>query len=166
LGVKVTKGRLNDVLAAIKSLTSKEVLVGIPKESAERPRDPDDDEEPITNSELGYIHEFGVPERNIPARPFLIPGVEKILPDAIARFKKAGVKALDGDLSQVDQQMTAVGLIAAAAVQQKIVDGPFAPLAPLTIAKRVARGVTRTDPLRDTGAMRQAVTYVIAKKEP
>lgn len=160
--VRITKDRVAEVLAAVKKLTAKEVLVGIPQANAERKPEPG--EPPITNAELGYIHEFGAPEANIPARPFLIPGVERIQDQAIARLKKAGQKALEGEVAQIDQQMRAVGLIAQSAVQKKITDGPFVPLKPRTIAERVARGRTGTKPLIDTGALRQSITFVVADK--
>lgn len=163
--VRVTKDKVKEILATIKALTSKEVLVGVPQASADRDPEPGETEQPPTNAEIGYWMEFGIPEKNIPARPFLVPGVETVLDKAVARLKKAGVKALEGDLSQVDMQMTAVGLEAVSAVQQKIVDGPFIPLAPLTLARRKARGRTGEKPLLDTGSLRQAITYVIAKKE-
>lgn len=61
----------------------KEVLIGIPMSTTERP----DGE--ITNAELGYIHEYGAPEANIPARPFLIPGVESVKGKALELMKKS-----------------------------------------------------------------------------
>ena len=163
--VTVTKDRTKEILEAVKALTSKEVLVGVPEASAERDPEPGETEKPPSNSEIGYWQEFGVPEKNIPARPFLIPGVESALERIIPRLKRAGVQALEGDVSKVDAQFTAVGLMAVSAVQQKIVDGPFVPLAPLTLAKRKARGRTGEKPLLDTGALRQAQTFVVAKKE-
>jgi hypothetical protein len=163
--VRVIKDRVAEVVETIKKLTSKEVLVGIPRENAARKPEPGEKGEPINNAALGYIHEFGAPEANIPPRPFLIPGVEKVKDQAIARLKKAGELALNGDVSKVDAQLTAVGLLAQSAVQQKIVDGPFTPLKPRTLARRAARGRTGTKPLIDTGALRQAIAFVIVKKE-
>lgn len=37
----------------------------------------------LTNSEIGYIHEFGAPEANISPSPFLIPGVRDAMPTNI-----------------------------------------------------------------------------------
>ena len=163
--VTVTKDNVKNVLAAIKRLTDTEILIGIPRDS---PHDagPGQSGEPITSAELGYIHEFGAPEANIPPRPFLISGVQNAIDDKglIDKLKKTAQTALSGDLAKINAQMDAIGQIAEDAVKQKLADGPFLPLAPRTIAARVARGVTRTDPLIDTGAMRQAVTHVIAKK--
>lgn len=57
---------LNDILRA---LNAQGVMVGIPAETAGR------DDGPINNAAIGYILETGAPERNLPARPFLRPGV-------------------------------------------------------------------------------------------
>lgn len=57
--VKVRVDKAREVFAAIRKLTKTEVLVGIPGDGKER--DPGEGE-PITNAELGYIHEFGSPK--------------------------------------------------------------------------------------------------------
>ena len=148
---------------AIQALLKQEVLIGIPADSPAREPEPGEPSAP-SNALVGYIQEFGSPERNIPARPFLVPGVEAIKDKAVARLKKAGEDALKGDPSKVDQALHAVGLMGQASVQAKITDGPFAPLAPRTLAQRRARGRTGDRPLIDTGQLRRSVTYVIRTK--
>ncbi|MCJ2023540.1 hypothetical protein, partial [Methylobacterium sp. J-067] len=51
----------------------KRVLIGIPAESM---HPGEKGEKPINNAALGYLFEYGQPEKNLPARPHLFPGVE------------------------------------------------------------------------------------------
>ncbi|MCJ2126794.1 hypothetical protein MKL11_30530 [Methylobacterium sp. J-077] len=139
-------------------------MVGIPggsQRSAEpgQPNPPD-------NATLGYLNEFGVPEKNIPARPFLLPGVESVKEAVAARLKKAIPLAMAGDRGAVDATLNAVGLIAVDAVQQKLLDGPFPPLSPRTLKARKARGRTGEKPLIDKGLLRRSITYSIREKGP
>jgi hypothetical protein len=152
-----------NLLKAVSELTKNVVLIGIPADSPARQPEPGEPAPPL-NSVIGYRLETGDPEQNLPARPFLVPGVEAIKDKAVARLKKAGQDALNGDPSKVDQALHAVGLMGQAAVQAKITDGPFVPLAPRTLAQRRARGRTGERPLIDTGQLRRSVSYVIRKK--
>ena len=154
--VKVTKDNLPALLKAVKQLTSKETLIGIPAENAGR-----NDGSPVNNAEIGYIQEFGSPEQNIPARPFLVPGVQGALPQITARMKVGGTKALSGDMDAADKTLNAVGLIGQNAVRAKINEGIPPALSPRTLADRRARGRTGEKPLVDTGALRNSVTYVV-----
>lgn len=53
-GLTVTNDRMAELKAALKDLVKKRVLVGIPASTTER-----NDNSPITNAELGYIHTYG-----------------------------------------------------------------------------------------------------------
>ena len=159
--VEVTKDRVADVLRAIRVLTLKEVLIGIPAEGAERKPEPGEPNPP-SNAVIGYTMEFGDPERNIPARQHLLPGVESILPKAIERLRKAGEQALSGKPEEAEKALHVVGLMGQSAVRGRITSGPFVPLSPRTLARRKARGRLGEKPLIDTGAYRMAQTYVVA----
>lgn len=156
--VTITKDRVADVLKQVKALTAQEVLVGVPAENAGR-----NDGDAINNAEIGYVQEFGAPERNIPARPFLLPGVEEAMPKIIDRMKAGGAKALSGDPGAASKTLNAVGLMAQNAVRAKINEGIPPPLSPRTLADRRARGRTGEKPLIDTGQLRNSVTYVVRK---
>lgn len=164
MAVRVTKDIFADILKRVKELTKAEVLIGIPDANADRKAEPDEKADPITNAAIGYIHEFGAPEKNIPARPFLIPGVQSIKADAIKHLKRAGEQALDGSKDGIVKEFTKVGLLGQKAVQARITDGPFAPLAPATLAARRRRGRTGDKPLIDTGQLRRSITFVIGEK--
>lgn len=163
-------------------LPDMDVLVGIPQD--DKPRE---DGAPINNASLGYIHEFGSPEMNIPARPWLVPGVSAAKNRVAAFLKQAGRASLDGDKEKVKQCMMAAGLVASTAVKRFIVAGDFQPLAEATLkarARRAGKGkglaiskgakaelesreagnapsTTFAKPLNDTAQMRNSVTYVL-----
>jgi len=168
--LKVRKDIVKEVLAAAKKMAESRVLIGIPQASEARKG------QPISNAALGYIHEFGAPEANIPARPFLIPGVRDAQAKAVAAMKRGAKKALQatGNASAaVRAGLNEAGLLAAAAVKRKITTGPFAPLSPNTLRQRdrklirqkgikgAEKALKARKPLIDTGQMRNAVTYVV-----
>ncbi|MFS8371236.1 hypothetical protein [Acetobacter indonesiensis] len=175
-GVTVSKDGVPALLAAIKDLTLKRVMVGVPAENAERP------DEKANNALIGYVLETGDPSRNLPARPFLVPGVQSVQEEAERRLEKAGKSALEGRRSDVQAQLTSVGLICAAAVKDKMDTGPFAPLADATLRARIRAkkggdaaaaeelanrkagqppGTELVPPLYDTGNLQNSVAYVI-----
>lgn len=101
----------------------------------------------------------------IPPRPHLRPAIEEAK-DKLAAALGAGVhEALAGLPDAADKALHAAGLIGQNAVRNKITEGPFAPLAPRTLAERRKRGRTGTKPLLDTGAYRNSQTYVVRPKD-
>ena len=181
MGVKITDN-VPAFMKAIETLIKKEVLVGIPGDGKERKGEPH--EGPITNSELGYIHEFGAPEANIPARPFLIPGVESVKQAIVDRLRKSAAAVLDGQFNEAERGLNAVGETAEAAVKKKITEGPFVPIKEATKRARMERKEAYKQasekrrkqmmalwlagdfsPLIDKGAMRDSITYVVADKK-
>lgn len=161
--VKVVRDHTKDLAKALKALTTREVLIGIPESTSAREPDPDEPAH-LNNAQIAYLQETGVPEKNIPARPFLGPGVAGIGDDAARRLKAGAQKALSGDLEAVEKTLNAVGLVGQNAVREKITDGPFAPLKPSTLANRKRRGRKGEKPLIDSGQLRNAVTYVVRSK--
>jgi len=158
MNVTVTKDDVAKVLANIQAMAGKQVLVGIPADKSPRKGDP------ITNASLGYIHEHGSPARNIPARPFLVPGVKEAAPKAAAAMKKLAGQALT-DASAVDKALNAAGLIAQTGVKKRIVSGEgFAPLKEGTIKARQRKGAKGTKPLIRTGQLLNSITYVVREK--
>jgi hypothetical protein len=170
----------------VKRLLRMKVLVGIPDTTAERQPEPGEKGTPPSNATLGYLNEFGDDERHIPARPFLVPGIRSAQGQIIARLRKAGENAFDRDFSKVTAEFVKAGTIAVSSVQQRITDGPFAPLSEHTIEARAARGrrgakqylkllgqgtpkevldtlgdQALVKPLIDTGALRRSITYIV-----
>jgi hypothetical protein len=160
--VIVVKKDLGLIEKAILKLTKSEVLIGIPAGSDRAPEP--SETATLDNADIGYLMETGAPERNLPARPFLMPGVESITPKAAELLRKAGKAALFGDSGAVETALNQIGLIGQSAVQQRITDGPFVPLSERTLTARKARGRTGTKPLIDTGSLRRSVTYIVRRK--
>ncbi len=152
--------RLKEVLQSISGLVDKQVLVGIPDSAPER-----QDDEPIGNAAIGYIQETGSPANNLPARPFLVPGVAAAEPKTLPKLQQAFEAALDGDLSRADKRMAGAGLEAQNSVRARINSGISPELKESTLANRRRRGRTGTVPLIDTGQLRNSITYVIRKRK-
>lgn len=158
-GIEITADHLQDVVKAIHRLTGQEILVGVPQADTRR------DDSPLTNAQIGYLQETGSPAMNLPARPFLVPGVESVQKGITKQLEKAAHAALDGTQNEVENAFIAAGLVAQNGVRKEISEGDFKPLAEATLARRRAKGRTGTQPLIDTGSLRNSITYVIRDKD-
>lgn len=159
---KLILNKLPKMKVIFVKLAGQEVLAGVPRDEAVR-SDPDEPSE-MNNASLAYIHENGAPASNIPARPFMRPGVEDVKDKIANEFKLAARSAVLGNEGEVDKRMNRVGIIAQSSMRTRINEGPPPPLKPGTIAARKRRGRTGTKPLIDTGQLRNSINYVIRKK--
>lgn len=155
-GVRVVRDNFAAIMAQMTALSKGDVLVGIPADETERQKG-----DPITNAALGYIHEMGAPAANIPARPWLVPGIKNAQDKISTRLGAAMRAALLQNAAERDRQLHAAGLIAASAAKAMINSNIAPALADATLAARRARGVTRENTLVDTGQLRNSVTYVV-----
>lgn len=184
--VTMVLDRTHEFFAALEELTSSSVFVGVPSTSAGRELAPGEKSAP-NNAVIGYVMENGDPSHNVPARPFLVPGVRSVQPEIVARLRGIGQAAMDADVGKIQRLRVQLGLFAQRAVQAKITEGPFQPLSEATLwaraerrfgrgaagARRGARmelarralglaaGTDLARPLIDTGQLRRAVTFVI-----
>lgn len=184
LSFQVTRDEMKELARAIAQMTGESVLAGFPADGKPR-EDEDGESEPITNAALAYIHNTGIPELNIPARPFMVQGIEQVEDRIVAGMEATGLAAFDHDQQAVELGLHAVGATARDGIKMKIRDGPFEPLKESTLRARARRGgeigkvaMTELDsrtagnepstdiarPLNDTGQMRNAVNYVIRKE--
>lgn len=164
-------------------LGKKEVLVGFPDTTAQR-KEEDGSPSEITNAALGYIHDTGMPEQNIPARPFMIPGMDNaeaavtrhLVSAARAVLQRRGVDAINKGFERA-------GVSAMGAIKRKINEGVPPPLSEWTLRERAARGdegsmwelawraagapasTELAKPLIDTGQLRNAVNYVVRARK-
>ena len=149
--------RRNPIMNSIARLTGVQISVGI---SADSVRAPDPDEpESLTNALVGYVHENGSPADNIPARPFLVPGVKDARAAILVSFRQAADAVLEG--KDPTQYLEQAGETAKASVQDKIRTGPFVPLARETVARRKARGFAGDKPLNVTLQLLNSIAYRI-----
>jgi hypothetical protein len=185
--VAITKDNVSKVVKGITELVGKRVLVGVPEDAAARKGDDDH----VNNATIGYAMEFGQPEHNVPARPHLIPGVQKAEKPAVAQLRKAADATLNGDSAKADQFLNAAGIIGANEVRGMINSNIPPALSPETIRRRkytrgtksrresedvyldlVSKGVTPEAAQGETGIIslvntaqyRNAITSVVRKK--
>lgn len=179
--LRVKSDNVPDLHAVMQRLTQREVLVGFPEENTVR--ESGELSEP-TNASLGYIHDNGAPEANIPARPFMLPALESVR-DQMAEGLAAGARGMlrRQSLEELEKGLHRVGFIAEVAIKTKINEGIPPPLANSTLRARASRGregamwelawrqagapagTELAKPLIDTGQMRNAVKYVIRDRK-
>lgn len=111
-GVTTRVDNAQAILDAIRSLTKKDVLVGIPSEDSER------DDVPFGNAGIGYVNEYGSPAQNIPPRPHLVPGVKSVEEQTVPQLKAAAQAALDGNAAGAERALNRAGTLAANGVRR------------------------------------------------
>ncbi|ECE4878442.1 hypothetical protein CVF80_004401 [Salmonella enterica subsp. enterica] len=176
-GVTIRADNAQSILDALKSLTKKDVLVGIPAEDSDR------DDVPFGNAGIGYINEYGSPAQNIPPRPHLVPGVKSVEDQTMPQLKAAAQAALEGDALGAERALNQAGSLAANGVRRYMTTTGFTPLADSTVKARARRGrkgasaelarrsvgeAPGTDlakPLIDTGQYRRSITHVVRDKD-
>lgn len=178
--LKLVRDDVAGLKAALSMLNAREILVGFPEETSARD---EDSTQEITNAGLGYTHDNGMPEENIPARPFMIPGMENAIPQATQALVFTAKQVLTKRSTEsVEVGLTRVGLAVQFALRAKINEGIPPPLSERTLRERASRGTKgrkgaskelqrRMDglqpstqfakPLIDTGQLRNAINYVI-----
>ena len=179
--LRLKRDQLDAFRRSIRALTEKEVLVGFPQESAERDPEPGEDSQPITNAALGYIHNNGAPEQNIPQREFMESGIASVRDELIDQLEDVARHLVvhGGTEETVEKLMHRVGMTAELALKNKVNEGIPPPLAESTLKDRARRGrkgakmelARRAEgedpstqfakPLIDTTQMRNAIKYVI-----
>lgn len=165
---------------AVKALTEQDVYIGVPAEHAGSRKGG------ITNAELSYIHEFGAPAAGIPARPHLVPGVERIRDDAAQLLKDGAARAMEGNVGAVERNLTKIGQLGQNSVRAMFQDNDWPPLADTTLdyaplkkddegnvvsdkKGQPKRGKSRREkgklnPLLDTAQLMKSHTFVIRKR--
>lgn len=182
--IKVKGIDLREIRKGMAALAASEILVGFPEDTTVRE---DMGIDGITNAALGYIHDNGQPERNIPARPFMVPGITEAqdkIADQLGALAKRIVRTKQSLI--VEPGMHRVGITAMVALKKKINEGIPPPLAEATLRNRMRRGknvgksakfelerraqgeapsTEFAKPLIDTGALRNSINYVIRKRK-
>lgn len=141
---------------AVDALHRQEVLAGIPEDKSAR-----DDEAAMNNATLAYIHNFGSPAANIPARPFREPGIRNAREGIVAGLKEAATEALDGNAAGVARGLNKAGLHAQNGMRGMFRENDWAPLQPETLARK---GTGKSKPLVLTGQLRNSISYVVREK--
>ena len=112
---------------AIAALTEQDVYIGVPEDkNARKGGGP-------TNAEIAYWQENGIPSRNVPARPALLPGIRDIQGEAAELLKDAAKKALEGNEGAVNTALNKIGQLGQNAVRARFVNNNWKPLADSTL---------------------------------
>jgi hypothetical protein len=167
MSFKITARLLKDVSAKtysdlknqIAALKTTEVKVGLPGEKLHKAPKGSKAKSTISVAMVGAVHEFGAPDRGIPERPWLRPGIRSGQQSYIRLNRINIIKILRGHLSPM-VALRQLGAMAQGFVQKYIRSGNFTPLKPATIARKGSSA-----PLIDTAQMIQSVTFEVAQKE-
>jgi len=181
--MKMSVDRVDELWDSLHALARREILVGFPEETTSRDDAGTPGGEP-TNAALGYIHDNGSPEVNIPARPFMLPGMDSVKDTAANRLRSIALKVLRfGPKDMVEQGWHSVGLTVQAGIRKYINQGISPPLSEYTLRERARRGrkgakqelanraaglapsTQLAKPLIDTGQLRNALNYVIRNRK-
>lgn len=180
--IRMTRDRVAQVQQQLRVLRKKEILVGIPSDAQPRKEVVGEEPQP-NNATIGYEMEYGVPSRNVPARPWLVPGMISVQ-DKAARQMVAAINAIvrprEGQVDS-DGRLTAAGLVAVTGIKKYINAGIDPALSKRTLEERAARGrkgakqelanranipgytpsTALAKPLVDTAQFRNSVNYVV-----
>ncbi len=143
--------KLDGLLNRIKALSQKEICVGVIAKTAQR----NDQKARFNNAQIAAVHEFGAPNKGIPARPFLRPTLirnKQAYTDGLATQMR---KTLRQKLSP-EQAYQQVGFKAARDVQHEIRHGAHTPLKAATIQRKKS-----SQPLIDIGQLHQSITSIV-----
>lgn len=117
-----------------------------------------------SKANFASTHTVPAHEIEIPARPFLVPGIENAQPKLVPKLRAAAKLAVQGDFPGAEKKLHECGLIAQNSVRAVIGAGIAPPLAASTLRNRRARGRSGDVPLIDTAELRNSITYVVRQK--
>ena len=168
-GLRVTTSRSSALNKSLQRLAKTVVYVGIGKgEKGDARQD-----EEISNSDLGFIHEYGAPGANIPPRPFLRPGIESGKEAIAAKMQAALVAAIHDDEKALNTALDQAGILSVSSVQAYMAEGDFEPLKASSIrsrkysrktkSKRAGEKNGNVKPLVNSGTLQKSMSYYVRK---
>ena len=107
---------------------------------------------------IGAVHEFGCPEKGIPERPWLRPGIRSGKDDYTQLNRINIIRILKGEITP-QIALRQLGAMAVGKVQRYIRAGHFLPLKQKTIDRKGSSA-----PLIDSGQMIQSMTFEVGEK--
>lgn len=131
-----------------------------------------DNEEDATKA---FLQEFGfttgegsmIPNKKVPARPFIRPAIEGAKKAIGSRLKEAYNKALkQGSSTELKNEMEEVGELIVSKIRKSIKEPNKSrePLTKATLQIRRKRGNLRRKPLLDTGSMYDNISYEVKRR--
>ena len=132
--------------------TNQEAAIGLPADAGTHP------DAGMSYARLGAIHEFGSPSAGIPERSFLRAPLRAAQDELAGHFREMMPLVAQGEMT-MQQALDAIGAKAAAVSQEAIGAG-----IPPANSDETARRKGSSKPLVDTGALRQAITWVVRER--
>lgn len=156
--IKENAKLIKNLIEGFNYIAHTEVVVGITEESNAAK------ENGVTNSQLLYLHENGVPSHNIPPRPVLRPAIgQEDVRGKISKMMRDGFVAalVQGNTDACAQCFDKAGMVGRDACKNYIASGDkLAPNAPSTVARKGS-----SKPLIDTASMMNSITYAVRRKK-
>lgn len=174
-----------ELIKRVEDAAKADVLVGVPESTAPRK----DGKTKVNNAMLAAIHEAGAPSRNIPARPFMAPGIERVKDQLFKLFTAAAESIISG--GDTMPYLERIGTAARDSIRRYFTaDNGWKPLSAKTIVRRAynrladnvsfmraskqrrfkmlvkelqKQGPQR--PLVDKGELRRSIEYVIEERD-
>lgn len=151
MAVTVTIDRIPELSEMVEAFDGVQVLVGF---TGQHP------DASMANAQLAYIHEYGSPARNIPARPAIGPGLRDAR-DAIGglayQAARAAALAPRNRKQVLAAGMARVGDACVVAVKTKIRENQFTPLAESTVRRK-----GHDQAWIDSGALVESLTSTVS----
>lgn len=160
---KIVRNLIPKMRTALGEIVRREVLAGVPIEDAQR-KDENRGKE-MNNATIAYIMDNGSPAANIPAHPFMDPGIQNAKKQIAEHLGHSAKRVFTGETAKAVSDLHKVGLTAQASIREVINSGPPPELSPSTIAARKRRGRISTKPLVDTAQLRNSINYAIRDKK-
>jgi len=114
--------------------------------------------EGITVFQIGMIHEFGVPEKNIPKRSFIRVPIENNIKE-ITKLIENNHKLVSENAMSAKVALDRIGIKAQNTIKESFRNNDWKPLKRATVKRK---GSSR--PLIDTGQLIGSISYIVEKE--
>ncbi len=114
--------------------------------------------EGITVFQIGMIHEFGVPEKNIPRRSFIRVPIENNIKE-ITKLIENNHKLVSENTMSAKTALDRIGIKAQNTIKESFRNNDWKPLKRATVKRK---GSSR--PLIDTGQLIGSISYIVEKE--
>lgn len=159
---KEYNGGLKGFLERFKDIGKPKVYIGVPSGGSRKKRRKDKltiiaNKYATNNATILAAHELGAPSRGIPARPVLVPTIQKNSQKYVDLMAQ-GIKNALANGTDPNVVYEKIGIVASNDVKDYFVSGSFKPLDQKTIDRKGS-----SKPLVDTGELRSSITYEVRK---
>lgn len=114
--------------------------------------------EGMTVFQIGMIHEFGVPEKNIPRRSFIRVPIENNIKE-ITKLIENNHKLVSENAMSAKVALDRIGIMAQNTIKESFRNNDWKPLKRATIKRKGS-----SKPLIDTGQLIGSISYIVEKE--